>query len=104
MVLANWLADWRENSDKSACSNRSNNCRRRLTMPWLAMRDRAYWLQKCAAPRIRNSPTMASGTIHSASLPSVNPSSSKGLSSAGIAGSVSALMKIAPMATTQPMR
>ena len=104
MVLASWLALWRENSARSAFNSRSNSCRRSLTMPSLAMRASAYWLAKCATPRSANSPTMASGTVQIGRLPWVKPSSSSGLSSAGTEASVSALISVPAMASTQPRR
>ncbi len=104
MVFDNWLADWRENSVSSAASRRSNNCRRSLTMPSLAMRASAYWLAKWAKPRSANRPTMATGTSQIGRLPSVKPSSSSGFSSAGTEASVSALTRVPNTAMNQPSR
>ena len=100
-VLDSVLADWRENSPMSAASRRANSVSRKISMPSLAMRVSAYWPTNCAAPRKAKMPMMATGTIHSESEPCVNPRSSRGLSSAGISGSVMAPTSVATMASTQ---
>ena len=47
---------------------------------------------------------MATGTAQIGRLPWLKPWSSSGLSSAGMAGSLSALMMVAPIAMAQPAR
>jgi len=83
---------------------RSNNTSRRFCTPRWAAHDSAYWAMKPAAPRSAKMPTMATGTIHSASLPPVKPWSSSGFISSGISGSVSAPSSDATNATTTARR
>ena len=59
---------------------------------------------KPAAPRSAKMPTIATGTIHSASLPALKPWSSKGFISSGISGSVAAPTSEPTKATTMPIR
>ena len=73
-------------------------------MPSLAMRASAYWLAKLAIARRPNSPTMTTPGAQTGRVRWVKPSSSRGLSRAGMVASLNPPMSVPATAMTQPMR